>query len=374
MKLIQSYKTKLRLTIVIFSFLPAYSQAQESGKSAAAEWGADVHYGYLLRATTEELKNFNYTAPVGLRISYIRQTLGKKTWHALYNYPRIGFFLDYTDSRSSVLGKSLSAVSYLDFVSARTPKFEWGAKLGTGLCFAFSPYDREKNPENYFWGTHLNVVMYGSLYARCKLSRRFSSEIGLELNHASNGSFQKPNFGVNNVNVYAGLIYRPYAEQTVFGSAPLLSWSRRWRCYAGFSFGLKEIYPIGGRKYPSYLGYFSVGKRVSALSELHAGLDFLVNTSLKEEISRSLPAGSSDAFRPDYKRVGLTLGHELIIGRLSLLTQLGVYIYKPYKAEPPIYQRYGLRYYFHDKMYAGIALKTHYANADVIELGTGFRF
>ena len=376
MKFIQSYKTKLRFTILSCVFLPSFLHAQEPepANRAGSEWGVDMHYGYLLRAGSDELQDFNYTAPVGVRISYIRQTLGKKTWHALYNYPRIGFFLDYTDSRSSVLGKSLSAVSYLDFVSVRTPNVELGAKLGTGLCYAFNPYDRQENPGNYFWGTHLNVAMYAGVYVRYKLSNRFSSEVGLEISHASNGSFQKPNFGVNNVNVYAGLIYRPYAEQTVFRSAPLLLWSRRWRYYAGFSFGLKEIYPIGGRKYPSYLGYFSVGKRVSAFSELHAGLDLLLNTSLKEEIIRNSPLGSSDAFRPDYKRVGLTLGHELIIGKLSLLTQLGVYIYKPYKAEPPIYQRYGLRYYFHDKMYAGIALKTHYARADVIEVGAGFRF
>lgn len=376
MKFTQSYKTTLRFTILICVFLPTFLHAQEPepANRAGSEWGVDMHGGYLLRAGSDELQDFNYTNPLGVRISYIRQTLGHKPWQVLYNYPRIGFFLDYTDSGSPVLGKSLSAVSYLDFVSERTKSFEWGVKLGTGLCYAFNPYDAKKNPDNRFWGTHLNVVMYGSVYVRAKLNNQVFSELGLELNHASNGSFQKPNYGVNNMNAYLGLIYRPHAEQAKFRWISPALWSARLKYYAGFSFGVKEINPIGGRKYPFYIAYFSVGKRISTLSELNIGFDVLFDTSLIEEIRRDFTSNNSKIALPDYKQVGITMGHELLVGKLSLLTQLGFYAYKPYKAQPPIYQRYGLRYYFHDKVFTGITLKTHYARADVIEVGAGFRF
>ena len=53
----------------------------------------------------------------------------------------------------------------------------------------------------------------------------------------------------------------------------------------------------------------------------------------------------------DYKRIGLFVGHELFINRLSIETQLGYYVYKPFKYEVSVYQRLALKYYLTKSIY-----------------------
>ena len=75
----------------------------------------------------------------------------------------------------------------------------------------------------------------------------------------------------------------------------------------------------------------------------------------------------------DYKRVGLFIGHELFINKLSVVTQLGYYVYYPYDFETRTYIRVGLKYYVYKKWFASLALKSHGARAEAVELGIGIR-
>jgi hypothetical protein len=78
---------------------------------------------------------------------------------------------------------------------------------------------------------------------------------------------------------------------------------------------------------------------------------------------------------PDFKRVGITLGHELFISRVSMLVQMGVYVYKPYQeVDKRIYQRYGLKYAINSYLFAAVALKTHYGTADFMEWTLGVKW
>jgi len=79
-------------------------------------------------------------------------------------------------------------------------------------------------------------------------------------------------------------------------------------------------------------------------------------------------------FRPIfYYKLGFAVGHEFSYKKLGLLTQLGVYLYNPLKLDPPVYQRYGLKYYITDKVFVMSALLIHYGSADFIEWTVGLR-
>lgn len=67
------------------------------------------------------------------------------------------------------------------------------------------------------------------------------------------------------------------------------------------------------------------------------------------------------------------IGHELFINKLSLITQLGYYIYYPFDFEGKTYQRVGLKRYFGDKWFVAITLKSHAAKAEAVEFGLGVR-
>jgi hypothetical protein len=75
----------------------------------------------------------------------------------------------------------------------------------------------------------------------------------------------------------------------------------------------------------------------------------------------------------DWKRIGVFVGHELFINKMSLVTQLGYYVYYPYDFEGRIYNRIGMKRYFGDKFFGAITLKSHGAKAEAVEFGIGVR-
>jgi hypothetical protein len=75
----------------------------------------------------------------------------------------------------------------------------------------------------------------------------------------------------------------------------------------------------------------------------------------------------------DYKRVGVFIGHELFINRISLEAQVGYYVYQPFKKDIPVYDRVGIKYYVTDKIFAGFTIKTHMFLAEALEFGIGVR-
>ena len=67
------------------------------------------------------------------------------------------------------------------------------------------------------------------------------------------------------------------------------------------------------------------------------------------------------------------MGHELFINRISLETQIGYYVYKPFKSDAALYDRLGMKYYFSKKLYSELAIKTHGFLAEALEFGIGVR-
>ena len=115
-----------------------------------------------------------------------------------------------------------------------------------------------------------------------------------------------------------------------------------------------------------------IDKRLNGKSAINGGIDFFYSLALKEAIENDDTFANENA--PDFKRIGLTLGHELFISQISILVQLGYYIYRPYKAVDPVYQRYGLKFYTNNnKLFFALNLKTHGAVAEMAEFGIGTR-
>jgi hypothetical protein len=97
--------------------------------------------------------------------------------------------------------------------------------------------------------------------------------------------------------------------------------------------------------------------------------------ALEEEIhyrSVAFPEMPSDP-EADYKRVGGFLGYELFINNWSVVAQLGYYLYYPYDFEGRVYNRLGLKYYFSEKWFGTVSVKSHIATAESVEFGIGIR-
>ncbi|NRA92351.1 MAG: acyloxyacyl hydrolase, partial [Psychroserpens sp.] len=49
------------------------------------------------------------------------------------------------------------------------------------------------------------------------------------------------------------------------------------------------------------------------------------------------------------------------------------YVYYPFDFEGRVYNRIGMKYYFGDKLFGAITLKSHAAAAEAVEFGIGIR-
>jgi hypothetical protein len=134
-----------------------------------------------------------------------------------------------------------------------------------------------------------------------------------------------------------------------------------------------DVIDIG--QYPFYIISGYADKRLNRKSAIQMGVDIFFSKFLKELIyyySVSFPEYDVTGDE-DWKRIGIFVGHELFINKMSLVTQLGYYVYYPYDFEGRAYNRVGLKRYFGDKFFGAITLKSHGAKAEAVEFGIGIR-
>lgn len=373
----------LLYTTIIFALLcnaGAQGQTLKDGDRPDRTYtiGANTFKGFIMMHD-HRIGHLIREHPVGLELFINQNTYGKKHWHQLYNFPDIGFSLAYFDFKTPELGEMIASTVYLDFYLRRGRKSDVIFKIGTGLGLSTNPYDRETNNKNNVIGSRITFTMQGRLGYNFKIHDRFKLTSALTLSHFSNGAFKMPNKGINIISANLGFSYLlnapaspDFVKRPVNDDHSLNNEDKKLHYNLSVFSGVREIIPIGGKKYPFINAVFYVDKKLNKKSSLLLGADFFYSWAVKEEIetARDLPEGED----PDFKRVGITIGHELFVSKISLVTQFGVYAYRPFKGSgDAVYQRYGLKYYFSEKLFTGVFLRAHYGVAQNVEWGLGLR-
>src|SRR5690606_37039805 len=135
--------------------------------------------------------------------------------------------------------------------------------------------------------------------------------------HFSNGAFKMPNKGINVVTADIGLSYDFNKPKLVYQKAPELpAVDRRMRYDVVLASGIKEIDPVGDRKYSFLTLSLLASKQTSQTNQFALGVDFFYSLATKEEIKIDRDLNGAV---PDFKRVGIVGGHELLMGRLSFI-------------------------------------------------------
>jgi hypothetical protein len=184
-----------------------------------------------------------------------------------------------------------------------------------------------------------------------------------------------PNSGVNVPALKIGVHYVPHPLRVTRSIADTIPdiFKNKWQFNFSTAFTMKEVRLPGGKKYPGMVISAYVNKKINKKSALNVGLDGFYNTAIKYQIRKDEDLDTLHL--PDFKRAGITLGHELFFGRMSMLTQLGTYVYMPYnKIDTQVYQRYGLKYAISRHTFAGIYLKSHFGTADFVEWTIGTKW
>ncbi len=335
------------------------------------------YFGGYIALHNNEILHLIQEHPQGVIFSWNKKTYGFQDWEQRYNYPDYGVSLAYQNFSNTVLGNNLSVYAHYNFYFfKRNLMF----RVGQGLAHNSNPYDRETNFKNVAFGSTLMSSTYVMLqYKRECIFDRFGLQAGLSMIHYSNANFKAPNNGTNTVALNLGVTYNLDEEEPEYQENLDRVNDRKFteplRYNVVFRSGFNESDLIGSGQFPFYIFSGYADKRINRKSALQFGTDVFFSNFLKELIRFRSVAFPEEGITgdEDYKRVGVFVGHELFVNRISLISQLGYYVYYPFEFEGRVYIRAGLKRYFGKKWFGALTLKSHGFRAEAVEFGVGLR-
>ncbi|WP_103866100.1 acyloxyacyl hydrolase [Aquimarina sp. I32.4] len=361
---------RICLFICILHF---YSYAQTELKR---NYTLDVHnfYGTILKHNPD-ISHLITGHPSGVIFSFQRETFGSEDWERLYNYPDYGASFIYQDMDNEYLGEHLGLFVHYNFYFL---KRYLQLRIGQGIGYSTNPYDEDENFRNIAHGSHLSSATYLLLNAKKKnIIKGLGLQAGLGVIHYSNGNSKAPNKSTNTLFLNAGLTYAldtdtpEYIEKQegdLKGAEPV---------GYGFVFrsGVNESDVVGSGRFPFYTLAAYADKRLNKKSVIQLGAEIFFSKALERYIDFRAVGGFNDGTtgEEDSKRVGVFLGHELRVNRISVLTQFGYYAYYPYDFEGQTYLRAGVQYYITKNIFGSLTVRSHAAKAEAMEFSVGYR-
>ncbi|WP_323788414.1 acyloxyacyl hydrolase [Psychroserpens sp.] len=335
---------------------------------------AHLFYGSVVEHNSD-IAHLITEHPTGLILSFNKKTYGFKDWESRFNYPDWGFSFIYQDMKNDILGENYSLYAHYNFYFL---KRHLNLRLGQGIAYNSNPYDKEANFKNNAYGSHLLSTTYLMFnYKKEKLFKGFGLQAGISVIHYSNANIKAPNTSTNTFvfNVGANYMLDYENEPEYIPSTEDKKFKENIKYNVAFRTGINESDVIGVGQFPFYIVSGYADKRLNRKSAIQVGADVFFSKFLEELIyyySVAFPELNVSGDE-DWKRVGVFVGHELFINKMSIITQLGYYIYYPYDFEGRVYNRIGMKRYFGDNFFGAITLKSHGAKAEAVEFGIGVR-
>jgi hypothetical protein len=297
----------------------------------------------------------------------------KKNWHQLYRNPTVGLAAHLTDfGNRAQMGYAITIFPYVKFHLIKKELFYLNLRTGAGLAYLTKSFDRIENNKNSAIASHWNATLDLALEPEFHF-QKFDLGLGLSFIHFSNGAWKMPNLGFNVPSLSLNLGYNiPYKSilEEVEDTKPILAVDKHHFELSGLA-GVKEIMPANGPKY--FIG--------------NVNMQFRLNYSQKSNLLIFGDFNYSKAYLRAYEnwfktsadpinacRAGFGLGYGLSLDRLMLFFHNGFYVWDKLRGDTFMYHRIGARYYMDNKLILNFSLKTHFAKADVVEIGAGYRF
>ncbi|MFV0344833.1 MAG: hypothetical protein ACK5IQ_01060 [Bacteroidales bacterium] len=313
----------------------------------------------------DEAKDISFSVS-GADLRFGWYTAGIREWHQDFYKPKAGFGISYFNVGKEVkdwLGTPVAFYGYLAVPLLTQKGFQFEIDASAGFALGVNPYDAQDNPENILFGSSLNAYAGLKADASFSLGKNFDLFVSGGIKSLFNGNMVLPNIGMNALNGSFGLRYYPTGYDLNPESHHFIEdniWSVDIFAGAG-----KSASGVGDSS-RTFVQTYSLGFNVQLTNYNKVGImaDFFTNYS-----------SEPDSLRVPYElySMGAGVSHELMIGRLSLLTQLGYSYWQYLKDEPKFYYRVGLRYRVLRNTYLSAALRTYTKQAVNFEFGINQR-
>jgi hypothetical protein len=301
-------------------------------------------------------REFGETTPNGIELSFKKTRNGNNYWEKSYNYPQIGWSLKWFDHKNKYLGHSFCLNRYVNLILWRNNHFDFYFKLSQGIMYASKIYksgDKFNKRYNNAVGQRLNFSTELGLGINIYPTEKIGISCESFLTHFSNGAMSQPNDGMNLLMIKLGLIYMLEGRNSIVYIKPeKKEFDKKIRFNINISGGVKQINSESEKKHLliTISPYFD--KKLSHISSINIGADLFMNTAEKYRIDNNINLAGTD-----FKRIGISIGHELSVGPTGILTQIGYHVYSPYPAISRFYQKYGMKYYISNKIFTSFSVR-----------------
>ncbi len=365
------------ITLFILTSLTSGATSIDSGNIHApvssASWfiGAKYYGGYTF-SPYERISNLEAHTR-GLEVLISRKTFGKRTWEQINGYPRIGLAIDYIDlGKPELAGQVYAIIPHLQWTLFGKNSSVLALRFGTGLGYFNTVFNPITNYRDKAISTPFNACLQLNLVYTKRIFKYAELNAGIGLTHFSNGSIRVPNSGINIPAIFAGANYILFKPEThIQRPAEELKPKKKdyFYAYSAISFETRGF--DREEHYTIYSLSAIYGRQISPISKLGIGMDFFYDKTVpSDSLGNVIPARHIT----DPLEMGIKIEHELLMGKLGLITNAGVYIYHPTVENGLFYQILGLKYNFLPNFFVVTALKTHFAKADFIQFGLGVNF
>jgi len=364
-------KISLKLIVLLSTLFIEFSLAQESPEKLKNGFAVGIkgHYGFII-PHSESIAEQAFSNPRIIEAEVSWHLNKEKIWQNFGTYPRVGasvFLIDFDNLE--VLGQGIGIVPFFEPYLSVDRKLNPSFRMGIGLIYLNQVFDEQSNPENLFYSTPISFLLHLNFNLSYKISEKMNLKFGGYYNHISNGGVQVPNKGINFPTASLGMEYmiRPnqFPQQTKKNWREIHKEPSRFK--ASIFATATNVEEGDNQRYPIIGTMFYYQRIFSRLSALNLGVEWVWDGATQEKAMRE-----SQSTNPN--KVSFLLGHELLLGRFRFSQMLGFYVFNEREIDSRIYQRYGLDFYFTEKLFTGISLKSHGDIADFMDFRLGYTF
>lgn len=361
-------KKHFALIIVFCCLLIFNTSIGQTDSVNSNSFSLQLHRGFIF-PHREHVRHLIRKHISAAQFSFMHNMNGEKRWHQYFNFPRSGFSLIYIDfANPQQLGFALAAMPIIDLPMNRKRGIFF--RMGYGLGYISKPFRQSDNYKNNVVGSNLNAAIQFAGTANLFTGEKNILNTSVSFTHFSNGSYQVPNLGINNVALSLDYFFNGKKSSTYKYTAlnDSLITSKKIKFELLWGGSWKENYPPGYDKVFAHTTSINCLKVLGHRSMLGLGFNYFYDPIL--------PAFNDESKENQQKkiRMGIILYHSLLLGRAEVVSGMGVYVYDHYKKDGNFYHRVGLVYHLSKKLLAMATLKAHYAKADYFEFGGGWRF
>ena len=346
-------RSVITLCFLFFCFSNLHSQ-----KDHKYELQGTIGYGRLIAHRTSMQKLVKNNSIQG-EFTLNCNTNGAKEFHRAYLWPTYGITLNLNNSGNSLdIGKIFAGYGFVSLPITRNDhplKF----KIGLGVGWVEKTFDLQHNFQSLAIGSHLNANVILRIEKELSINKGSSLNIGMGLNHLSNGAFKTPNLGLNFIAFYMGYQLGIISQvKDSINSSDTFKKGAHFQLFNSSAF--KENNTPFLEKY--YINEITLQYeyRKGLKSSFIGGTDIISNPSLLEFTGKGW-------------QIGMFTGHLLHLEQLKIGVLLGTYIYNLKDNSEFLYQKIFTEYDFNKKISGRIVLKSHFAKADFFSLGIGYK-